>query len=73
MTTQTTTGASRSILARISDALTAIADTLAETGDLARCRREAERLFALSDEELARRGLSRDRVINHAFRRYLHL
>ena len=29
--------------------------------------REAERLFQLSDIELARRGLTRDRIIQHAF------
>jgi hypothetical protein len=39
----------------------------------ARCAAEAERLFALSDAELARRGLSRDRVLSHAFARFLHL
>jgi hypothetical protein len=37
----------------------------------ARCAEEAERLFALSDAELARKGLTRDRVIHHAFRHYL--
>jgi hypothetical protein len=74
MTTQTTTRLSgRSILVSLGDTLAAIADTLAETGDLARCSREAERLFALSDEELARRGLTRDRVINYAFRHYISL
>jgi len=33
----------------------------------ARCMREVERLSALSDGELARRGLSRDGIVRHAF------
>ncbi len=36
-----------------------------------RCNREAERLFRLSDGELARLGLTRDRIVHHAFARYL--
>ena len=32
---------------------------------------EAERLLGLSDDALARRGLTRDRVVHHAFRTYL--
>ncbi len=36
-----------------------------------RCAREYERLSQLSDEELARRGLQRDGLIQHAFRGYL--
>jgi hypothetical protein len=39
----------------------------------ARCLREAERLSRLSDDELARRGLKRDQIVQHAFRSYLHL
>lgn len=41
----------------------------ASTG--ARCAREAERLFAKSDEELARLGLRRDQIIHHAFGPFL--
>ena len=36
-----------------------------------RCLREAERLSQLSDAELARHGLTRDRIVRHAFARYL--
>jgi hypothetical protein len=36
-----------------------------------RCSREAERLSQLSDAELARLGLTRDRIVQHAFARYL--
>ena len=46
---------------------------LCERSPAARCAEEAERLFELSDAELAKLGLTRDRVIHHAFRQYLHL
>jgi uncharacterized protein YjiS (DUF1127 family) len=38
-----------------------------------RCRLEALRLEALSDAQLAEIGLSRDKIMSHAFRRYLYL
>jgi len=44
----------------------------ADVGGAIRAGREAERLFALSDAELERRGLSRSEVIHHAFRDYLN-
>jgi hypothetical protein len=70
MTTQAST-APRSLLAglaaRLADGLAA----LAAVAPAARCAQEAERLYALSDEELARRGLTRDRVAHHAFRRFM--
>jgi hypothetical protein len=69
MTTETL-NAPRSFLAVIGDKLAGAYMAIAETSSAARCAQEAERLFALSDEELARRGLTRDRVIQHAFRRY---
>lgn len=34
-----------------------------------RCAQEASRLSALSDEQLAQRGLKRDEIVSHAFRR----
>ena len=43
-----------------------LALSVASTSD-ARLR-EMERLQALSDEELAKRGLTRDRIVNHVFR-----
>ena len=36
-----------------------------------RCSREVERLSKLSDAELARLGLTRHRIVHHAFARYL--
>lgn len=38
-----------------------------------RCAREVERLSALSDAELARRGLRREDIARHAFSRLFHL
>jgi hypothetical protein len=36
-------------------------------------KREAERLFALSDAELAREGLTRDRILTRAYSRLFHV
>lgn len=63
----------RALLAGAGTALSRLFDTLAGASAAARCAREAERLFALSDAELARRGLTRDQIIHHAFRRYLYI
>jgi hypothetical protein len=48
-------------------------EILAATSDAARCAREAERLLAKSDEELARLGLRRDEVVRHAFARFMYI
>ena len=75
MTARTATIAAnplRAILDRAGATLRAVARTMAETGDLARCAREAERLRELSDAELARRGIARGQIIQHAFRRYMY-
>ena len=44
---------------------------LGSVSDSCAAAREAEFLLGLSDTALARRGLTRDRVVHHAFRRYL--
>lgn len=44
---------------------------LAESSHGARAAREAERLSRLSDAELARLGIPRERIVLHAFRGYL--
>jgi hypothetical protein len=71
MTTTALSG-HRSILSAIGSAIGEAYVALARRSPAARCAEEAERLFALSDEELARMGLTRDRVIHHAFRHYLY-
>lgn len=38
----------------------------------AKCAREAEILSQRSDAELARRGLTRDRIVHHAFQRFIY-
>ena len=48
-----------------------IFDALASASGAMRAAREAERLQMLSDAELAKRGLTRDRIVHHAFRHYL--
>jgi hypothetical protein len=59
-----TFGTLRRIGGRVFDALTSASGAM-------RCAREAERLQMLSDAELAKLGLTRDRIVHHAFRHYL--
>lgn len=54
--------------ARLAERALAILEAMARNSHGARCAREAKRLFALDDAELARLGLTRDRIIAHAFR-----
>ncbi len=73
-TTQTdTTQTGRGFFASLGESLLALIEAVGSASHAGRCAREAERLFALSDAELARRGLTRDRVIPHAFGPYFHL
>ena len=67
-----TTTPFRAISQRAGAFLRGVAERIAETSDLARCAHEAERLSALSDAELARRGIDREQIIQHAFRRYMY-
>jgi hypothetical protein len=72
MTTQTDQPHPRlSLLAGLGARLKAVLAAIADASQAARCVREAEHLLQLSDSELARRGLTRDRVVSHAFRHYL--
>ncbi len=48
-------------------------EAIAGSSDLERSAREYERLSRLSDAELARRGLRRDFLAEHAFRRHVGL
>ncbi len=70
MTAQTST-LPRPFLGRLGETLRSVVAAFANASTGMACAREAERLFAMSDAELARRGLTRDRVIPHAFARYL--
>ena len=44
--------------------------TLVNASSAASCAREVEYLSSLSDDELARRGIEREDIVHHAFRRY---
>ncbi len=80
MTVQTnsTTDANQTVPATLKSAVNAILGMaraaytiMVSASHGARCAEEAKRLFALSDEQLARRGLRRDEVIQHAFRGFM--
>lgn len=76
MTTTTMTFAARpadGLFSRIGAAIVAIYFSLSERSYLAACAAEAEALFALSDAELAARGLDRKGILPHAFGGYLAL
>jgi hypothetical protein len=45
---------------------------LCDLSNARRCALEVERLMALSDAELARRGLKRDEIVAYVFRNYMH-
>jgi hypothetical protein len=72
MTTQTNTQElPRPLLAGLGARLKAVFAAIAGASQVAKCAREVEALARLSDAELARRGLTRDRIVEHAFRHYL--
>lgn len=45
-------------------------ERLVELSSAARASREAALLWELSDDELAKRGLTRDRIVEYAFRNH---
>lgn len=65
--------AAPSLGGRIVSAVIRFADHVATRSQANRCRAEAERLAALSDEELNQIGLAREDIVGHAFRRYLYM
>ena len=52
------------------DRLLGLLVRIGEASGPAERARYADRLFAMSDAELAKRGLTRDGIIRHAFRGY---
>jgi hypothetical protein len=56
------------LLVRAAATARAIGEALIETNAGMRCFRKAERLQALSDADLVKLGISRDQIIQHAFR-----
>lgn len=61
----------RTTLEAIGDRLLRILVAIGERSGPARAARKAERLFALSEAELATLGLRREDVVEHAFKHYL--
>jgi hypothetical protein len=49
----------------------AVVKAMANASHGMKCASEAERLFSLSDTELARRGITREGIIRFAFRGYI--
>ena len=62
----------KSVSARIGAGLAAVGRFLSDLSNARRCALEAERLMALSDAQLARRGLRRDEIVSHVFRNHMH-
>lgn len=54
-------------LSAIGTRLVRFLDRIAQNSDAMACSRKAQRLMALTDAELAARGLTRDRIVEHAF------
>ena len=52
---------------------TRVFDFLAEVGEVRARSVQVQALLALSDEQLARRGLTRDTVVAHVFRDKMYL
>jgi len=52
---------------------TRVFDFLAEVGEIRSRSVQVQGLLALSDEQLARRGLTRDTVVAHVFRDKMYL
>jgi hypothetical protein len=50
-----------------------ILDFLAEVGELRARSAQVQALMALSDEQLAKRGLTRDTIVTHVFRDKMYL
>lgn len=67
MIAQATMTGPRTRLARLGDRLARLAVRLVENSELNRRAEVAQRLSALSDAELARRGLRREDILRHAF------
>ena len=64
--------AGRALLERARAGFAAVTRFLRALSNARRCAIEVERLMALSDAELERRGLKRDEIAAYAFRRYMH-
>lgn len=68
--------AGRAALARIGAGIgagfAAVMRFLCDLSNARRCGAEVQRLMALSDADLARRGIKRDEIVTYAFRNFMH-
>ena len=67
ITQATTTTPPRHIFSPLTDKLAAVGAALMKSSHLHRRAGEAQRLFALSDDDLARRNLRREDIMDHVF------
>jgi hypothetical protein len=67
--------AGRAALARIGAGIgagfAAVIQFLSDLSSARACGAEAQRLMALSDAQLAKRGLKRDEIVTYAFRNFM--
>jgi hypothetical protein len=62
---------SHSFFSRFRSGVRHLVDLLAETSQMMRCAREAERLSQLSNAELGNLGVKRNEIVQYAFRGFL--
>jgi hypothetical protein len=62
----------KTAFARIGAGSAAVMKFLCSLSNARHCAHEVERLMALSDDQLAQRGIKRDQIVQVAFRNYLH-
>lgn len=60
-----------SVLEKIGNGFSAFLRWYEAHSDLGRCAAYASKLNKLSDEELAKLGIKRNQIVNHAFSRYI--
>ena len=65
-------GVGRTILAVLKMGFAAVMRFLCDLSEARRCALELQRLTALSDAELARRGIRRDEIVSYVFRNHMH-
>jgi hypothetical protein len=64
--------AGKAIAARIGAGFAAVMRFLCDLSNARQCAAEVQRLMALSDAELERRGLKRNEIVTYAFRNYMY-
>jgi undecaprenyl pyrophosphate synthase len=64
--------AGRTVLTAIGAGFAAVMRFVCDLSNARRCAAEVERLMALPEAELQRRGLRRDEIVTYAFRNHMH-